>query len=42
VLEGIPQAEIATIIGISEGNTRVKIHRIKQKLIEKFATYENI
>lgn len=42
VLEGIPQAEIAAIVGITEGNTRVKIHRIKQKLTEKFATYENI
>jgi len=42
VLEGIPQAEIAAITGISEGNTRVKIHRIKQKLTEKFAAYENI
>jgi RNA polymerase sigma-70 factor (ECF subfamily) len=36
VLEGLPQAEIAAIVGLSEGNTRVKIHRIKDKLSKKF------
>jgi RNA polymerase sigma-70 factor (ECF subfamily) len=36
LLEDLPQAEIATIIGISPGNTRVKIHRIKEKLAIKF------
>lgn len=35
-LEGINQAEIAEIVGLSEGNIRVKIHRIKSKLTEKF------
>jgi RNA polymerase sigma-70 factor (ECF subfamily) len=36
VLEDLPQKEIAVITGISEGNVRVKIHRIKQILTEKF------
>ena len=40
VLEGLPQAEIASIVGISEVNTRVKIHRIKEKLAKKFKLYE--
>ena len=35
-LEGLPQAEIAAIIGLSPGNVRVKIHRIKDKLAIKF------
>lgn len=34
VLDEIPYHEIAEISGISEGNLRVKIHRIKQKLSE--------
>lgn len=38
-LEGIKQAEIASIVGISESNTRVKIHRIKEKLSQKFKEY---
>jgi RNA polymerase sigma-70 factor (ECF subfamily) len=36
VLEDLPQKEIAGITGISEGNLRVKIHRIKQTLTERF------
>ena len=32
VLEEIPQKEIAEVLGISEGNVRVKVHRIKEKL----------
>jgi len=36
LLEDIPQAEIANITGLSEVNTRVKIHRIKEKLSNKF------
>lgn len=36
-LENIKQSEIATIVGLSEANIRVKIHRIKEKLKEKFA-----
>ncbi|WP_216616421.1 RNA polymerase sigma factor [Marinifilum caeruleilacunae] len=35
-LEDINQKEIAEIVGLSEGNVRVKIHRIKEKLIQKF------
>jgi len=36
VLEDLPHAEIATIVGLSPGNIRVKIHRIKDKLAIKF------
>jgi RNA polymerase sigma-70 factor (ECF subfamily) len=39
-LEEVPQAEIATIVGISEGNVRIKIHRIKNKLEKKLKEYE--
>lgn len=39
-LEDIKQAEIASIVGISEANVRVKIHRIKQQLTEKFKRYD--
>ena len=39
-LEDVKQAEIAHIIGISEANVRVKIHRIKEKLTLKFKTHE--
>ncbi|AZA78043.1 sigma-70 family RNA polymerase sigma factor [Chryseobacterium sp. G0186] len=35
-LEEIKQAEIAHIVGLSETNIRVKIHRIKEKLTQKF------
>jgi RNA polymerase sigma-70 factor, ECF subfamily len=36
VLEDLPQAEIAAIVGISHGNVRLKIHRIKERLASKF------
>ena len=39
-LEDTKQSEIATIIGISEVNVRVKIHRIKDKISKKFKKYE--
>lgn len=39
LLEDVPQDEIASILGISEGNLRVKIHRIKLRL-KKLITYE--
>jgi RNA polymerase sigma-70 factor (ECF subfamily) len=39
-LEDIKQAEIASIVGISEANVRVKIYRIKEKLTEKFKRYD--
>jgi len=35
-LEEMKQAEIASIVGLSEANIRVKIHRIKEKLTQKF------
>lgn len=35
-LEDIKQNEIAKIVGLSEVNVRVKIHRIKEKLTQKF------
>lgn len=35
-LEEIKQADIANIVGLSEANVRVKIHRIKEKLMQKF------
>lgn len=39
VLEDLPQADIAGIVGMTEVNTRVKIHRIKEKLTAKFLKY---
>jgi RNA polymerase sigma-70 factor (ECF subfamily) len=39
VLEDVPQAEIADIVGLSPGNIRVKIHRIKEKLTLKFKAH---
>ncbi|MEJ5106864.1 RNA polymerase sigma factor [Chryseobacterium sp. MYb328] len=35
-LEELKQVEIAQITGLSESNIRVKIHRIKEKLTQKF------
>jgi RNA polymerase sigma-70 factor, ECF subfamily len=40
-LENVKQSEIALIVGISEVNVRVKIHRIKEKLMQKFSKYEH-
>lgn len=42
LLEEVPYAEIASITDISEGNLRVKIHRIKQQLSIIYAKYERI
>lgn len=39
-LENIKQSEIAIIVGLSEVNIRVKIHRIKEKLTQKFKENE--
>jgi RNA polymerase sigma-70 factor (ECF subfamily) len=36
LLEDLPQAEIAEIVGVSNANIRVKVHRIKEKLATKF------
>ncbi len=43
VLDDLSTREIAEIIGISESNVRVKIHRIKESLRERMkgGTYEN-
>ena len=38
-LENVSQYEIASIVGLSEANVRVKIHRIKHKLAHKFKQY---
>ncbi len=40
VLDEVPYSEIAEISGVSEGNLRVKIHRIKTKLTELYNQYE--
>jgi RNA polymerase sigma-70 factor (ECF subfamily) len=39
VLEDLKQEEIAEIVGLSHANIRVKIHRIKEKLSNKFKEY---
>ena len=39
-LEDVRQAEIARITGLSEGNVRVRIHRIKALLTKKIRAYE--
>ena len=39
VLEDVPQTEIASITGVSHGNIRVKIHRIRGKLAAKFKNH---
>jgi RNA polymerase sigma-70 factor (ECF subfamily) len=36
----VKQSEIASIVGLSEANIRVKIHRIKEKLTQKFKENE--
>jgi RNA polymerase sigma-70 factor, ECF subfamily len=38
-LENVKQEEIANILGLSNTNVRVKIHRIKEKLLQKFKNY---
>lgn len=38
-LEGLPQAQIAEVVGLSSGNVRVKLHRIKEKLAQKFKAH---
>lgn len=40
VLDEVPYSEIAEISGITEGNLRVKIHRIKLKLTEIYNRHE--
>lgn len=38
-LEDVKQAEIAQIVGLSESNIRVKVHRIKERLNKRFKEY---
>lgn len=40
VLDEVPYPEIAEVFAISEGNLRVRIHRIKQKLTRIYNQYE--
>lgn len=40
VLDEVPYPEIAEIFAISEGNLRVRIHRIKQKITRIYNQYE--
>lgn len=40
VLEEVPYHEISEILNISQGNLRVRIHRVKQSLIQLFNQYE--
>lgn len=40
VLDEIPYPDIAEVFAISEGNLRVRIHRIKQKLTRIYNQYE--
>ncbi len=42
VLDDKPYEEIAMIIGISENNLRVKIHRIKKQLTEIYYSYAEL
>lgn len=39
-LEDVRQTEIADVVGISEANVRVRIHRIKERLTKKFNEHE--
>ncbi|SNR35048.1 RNA polymerase sigma factor [Lutibacter flavus] len=39
-LEELKQKEIAKIVGLTESNVRVKIHRIKEKLTKKFQKHD--
>jgi RNA polymerase sigma-70 factor (ECF subfamily) len=38
-LEDVRQAEIGKIMGLTETNIRVRVHRIKEKLAKKFENY---
>jgi RNA polymerase sigma-70 factor (ECF subfamily) len=42
VLEEKPYPEIAAITGITENNLRVKIHRIKKQLSQRYNDYERL
>lgn len=42
LMEEVPYPEIAAATAISEGNLRVKIHRIKQQLTSIYSKYERL
>lgn len=42
LLEEVSYAEIAKVTAISEGNLRVKIHRIKQQISNLYTKYETV
>lgn len=42
LLEEVTYTEIAQITGVSEGNLRVKIHRIKQQLTKLYSEHERV
>lgn len=42
VLDEVAYPEIAEISGITEGNLRVRIHRIKQQLTDLYKKYERV
>ena len=42
VLDDMPYNEISEVFGISEGNLRVRIHRIKLKLTELYNRHERV
>lgn len=42
VLDDVPYNEIAEVFDISEGNLRVRIHRIKSKLTELYNRHERV
>ena len=41
VLEDLSQQEIAKVLGLTEVNTRVKVHRLKEKLRKNYQSMKN-
>lgn len=41
-LEELPQAEIAEVLGMTAGNVRVRVFRIKEKLTKQFKTLGHV
>ncbi|MCL3782282.1 RNA polymerase sigma factor [Prolixibacteraceae bacterium JC049] len=42
LLEGLSMREIADVVGLTEPNTRVKLHRVKETLRNKLKSEENV
>lgn len=42
VLDGLSHQEISEVLGITEGNVRVKVHRIKKLLTELYKAHESV